>query len=221
MGRPSPRHDGQNHECGDIDAECDQYEDFQRDDGDQRKPPNKACALHFRRLARIGGGRTTRAAIMTKQLRSEGRVDQTMLGGVMTAAAKPAKNQQRGERAIELRVAAKLENLAVLRTLVGAVGAFEDLDFDAVADLRLAVDEVCTRLIRSAIPDATLAIVVDPREDEIRVEASAACDTADVVTPGSFSWHVLTSLTDDVQTFQNGDGVFGITLTTRRADSHR
>jgi serine/threonine-protein kinase RsbW len=144
-----------------------------------------------------------------------------MLGGVMTAAAKPAKNQQRGERAIELRVAAKLENLAVLRTLVGAVGAFEDLDFDAVADLRLAVDEVCTRLIRSAIPDATLEIVVDPREDEIRVEASAACDTADVVTPGSFSWHVLTSLTDDVQTFENGDGVFGITLTTRRADSHR
>jgi serine/threonine-protein kinase RsbW len=139
----------------------------------------------------------------------------------MTAAAKPAKNQQRGERAIELRVAAKLENLAVLRTLVGAVGAFEDLDFDAVADLRLAVDEVCTRLIRSAIPDATLAIVVDPREDGLRVEASAACDTADVVTPGSFSWHVLTSLTDDVQTFQNGDGVFGIALTTRRADSHR
>lgn len=139
----------------------------------------------------------------------------------MTAAAKPAKNQQRGERAIELRVAAKLENLAVLRTLVGAVGAFEDLDFDEVADLRLAVDEVCTRLIRSAIPDATLAVVVDPREDEVRVEASAACDTGDVVTPGSFSWHVLTSLTDDVQTFHNGDGVFGITLITRRADSQR
>ena len=50
----------------------------------------------------------------------------------MTVAAKPVKNQQRGEGAIELRVAAKLENLAVLRTLVGAVGTFEDLDFDAV-----------------------------------------------------------------------------------------
>ena len=49
----------------------------------------------------------------------------------MTVAAKAAKDQQRGERAIELRVAAKLENLAVLRTLVGAVGTFEDLDFDA------------------------------------------------------------------------------------------
>ena len=144
----------------------------------------------------------------------------------MTAAAKPAKNQQRGERAIELRVAAKLENLSVLRTLVGAVGTFEDLDFDAVADLRLAVDEVCTRLIRSAVPGAMLTIVVDPRDDELQVEASTTCDNGDVVTPGSFSWHVLTSLADDVQTFQDGGGpdghgVFGVTLTTRRAGARR
>ncbi len=145
----------------------------------------------------------------------------------MTAAEKPAKNHQRSDRAIELRVAAQLENLAVLRTLVGAVGTFVDLDFDAVADLRLAVDEVCTRLIRSAGPDGMLAIVVDPRDDELVVQASARCDNYDVVTPGSFSWHVLTSLTDDVQTFHDGhepsggSGVFGVTLTTRRAGSHR
>ena len=62
-------------------------------------------------------------------------------------------------QSVELRVAATLENLAVLRTLVAAIGTFEDLDFDAVADLRLAVDEACTRLIRSAVPDATLLLV--------------------------------------------------------------
>ncbi|WP_292975156.1 anti-sigma factor [Mycobacterium sp.] len=139
----------------------------------------------------------------------------------MTVAAKPAKNQQRGDRAIELRVTATLDNLAVLRTLVGAVGTFEDLDFDAVADLRLAVDEVCTRLIRSAVPGATLEIVIDPQADDLLVEASTTVATEDVVTPGSFSWHVLTSLADDVQTFQNGSGVFGVTLTTRRAGSQR
>jgi anti-sigma regulatory factor (Ser/Thr protein kinase) len=145
----------------------------------------------------------------------------------MTDAEQPGKNQQRSDRFIELRVAARLENLAVLRTLVGAVGTFEDLDFDAVADLRLAVDEVCTRLIRSATPDATLSIMVDPRDDELVVEASATCKNYDVVTPGSFSWHVLTSLADDVQTFHDGrepggpGGVFGITLTTRRAGSAR
>ncbi|MBO0863710.1 MAG: anti-sigma factor [Mycobacterium sp.] len=144
----------------------------------------------------------------------------------MTATELPGNSPQRSDKAIELRVAARLENLAVLRTLVGAVGTFEDLDFDAVSDLRLAVDEVCTRLIRSAAPGATLAVVVDSRPDEVVVEASAACKTADVVTPGSFSWHVLTSLTDDVQTHDGSGagtagGIFAITLTTRRSGAAR
>lgn len=145
----------------------------------------------------------------------------------MTDADPRTNGRQRGTRAVELNVAARLENLAMLRTLVGAIGTFEDLDFDAVADLRLAVDEVCTRLIRSATPDAILNLVVDPRDDELVVEASAACATHDVVAPGSFSWHVLTSLADDVQTFHDGrqpDGagsVFGITLTARRVATSR
>jgi anti-sigma regulatory factor (Ser/Thr protein kinase) len=145
----------------------------------------------------------------------------------MTDAGLAGNNRHRGHRAVELQVAARLENLAMLRTLVGAIGTFEDLDFDAVADLRLAVDEVCTRLIRSASPDATLAVVVDPREDVLIVEASAECDTHDVVAPGSFSWHVLTSLADDVQTFQDGrdpketGSLFGIRLTARRAATSR
>ncbi|WP_328363782.1 anti-sigma factor [Mycobacterium sp. NBC_00419] len=145
----------------------------------------------------------------------------------MTDGERRVSALDRSASAVEFRVSARLENLAVLRTLVGAVGTFEDLDFDAVADLRLAVDEACTRLIRSATPDATLVVVVDPREDVVMVEASTECDTYDVVTPGSFSWHVLSSLTDDVQTFHNGhepngEGqIFGITLTTRRAGSVR
>jgi anti-sigma regulatory factor (Ser/Thr protein kinase) len=130
----------------------------------------------------------------------------------------------RGARSVELRVAAKLENLAVLRTLVAAVGTFEDLDFDAVADLRLAVDEACTRLIRSAVPDSTLLLVVDPQADAVVINASTTCKSPDILAPGSFSWHVLSSLTDEVRTFQDGQGpaeerVFGISMTTRRASS--
>ncbi len=133
------------------------------------------------------------------------------------------RGRKPGPAAVELRVDARLENLAVLRTLVGAVGTFADLDLDAVADLRLAVDEACTLLVRSASPGASLVVVVEPRTHEVVVDVSAACDTADVVSPGSLSWHVLSSLTDDVGTFQDGaapgtDGhVVGITLSTRRA----
>jgi anti-sigma regulatory factor (Ser/Thr protein kinase) len=118
--------------------------------------------------------------------------------------------------AVELRVAARLENLAMLRVLVGAVGTFADLDLDTVADLRLAVDEACTQLIRAATPDALLTVVVDPREDSVVVDASIDCDAREVVAPGSFSWHVLTSLTDDVQICDNG-----ITLSAHRAGSSR
>lgn len=128
----------------------------------------------------------------------------------------------RGERAMEVRVAARLENLAVLRTVVAAVATFEDLDFDVVADLRLAVDEACTALIRSALPESALNLLIDPRQDEVVISASATCIGDHVVEPGSFSWHVLSSLTDEVHTFTDGDGpdkgqVFGIALTTRRA----
>ncbi|MBS4728997.1 anti-sigma factor [Mycobacterium sp. SM1] len=143
------------------------------------------------------------------------------------SAESPVGRPRAGDRAIELRVAARLESLAVLRALVGAVGTFEDLDLDAVADLRLAVDEVCTRLIRSAVPDAALIVVIDPRDDEVVVEISAKCRTGDVLVPGSFSWHVLRSLADGVQTFHggpgpdDGGGVVGVSLTTRRTGAGR
>lgn len=145
----------------------------------------------------------------------------------MAGAENRGSGELSGAGAVEVRVAARLESLAVLRTVVGAVGTFEDLDFDSVADLRLAVDEACTRLIHSASSDATLVVLIEPRDDALVVEASTACDSHDIVSPGSFSWHVLSSLTDDVRTFQNGHDsgaggrVFGISLTTRRAGSAR
>lgn len=147
----------------------------------------------------------------------------------MTDGGSRLGGERRSSGAVEFRIAAVLDNLAVIRSLVVAVGANADLDLDSVADLRLAVDEACTRLIRSATPDATLVVIVDPREDVVVVEASTTCESDDVVTEDSFSWHVLSSLADDVTTFHNGssggsdggvDGhVFGITLTTRRGFS--
>jgi anti-sigma regulatory factor (Ser/Thr protein kinase) len=133
----------------------------------------------------------------------------------------------RSPRAVEVRVSAQLENLAVVRTLIAAVGTFEDLNLDAVADLRLAVDEACTRLIRSASAEATLVLVIDPRPAEVIIDVSTTSEAEDILTPGSFSWHVLTSLTDDVRTFRdgaelNGVGpVFGISMTTRRVSPAR
>ena len=129
------------------------------------------------------------------------------------------------DRAVEFRVSARLENLALVRTLVGAVGTFEDLDFDAVSDLRLAIDEACTWLIKAAVEGATLVVLVDPSDDQVVIAASTVCPLVAVMSPGSFSWHVLSSLTDEVSTFDAGEpgGGFrcGISLTTRRVSSLR
>jgi hypothetical protein len=61
-----------------------------------------------------------------------GSVAKKLPGGQM-ADANTDNGQLRSAGSVELRVAAKLENLAVLRTLVAAVGTFEDLDFDAAS----------------------------------------------------------------------------------------
>ncbi len=75
------------------------------------------------------------------------------------------------------------------------------------------------------MPGATLLVTVRPGDDSVRIDASAACGTSDVMAPGSFSWHVLSSLTDEVSTFSDGVGpsgdVFGISMTTRRVSSLR
>jgi serine/threonine-protein kinase RsbW len=129
-------------------------------------------------------------------------------------------------RPVEFRVAAKLESLAIIRTLVNALATLEDLDLDAIADLRLAVDEACTRLIRAAAPDATVVVTVESHVSELVITASAPCIGREILRPGTFSWHVISSLTDDVQVFYDGvevgeGGNFSIAMTARRLAPNR
>ncbi len=68
------------------------------------------------------------------------------------------------------------------------------------ADLRPAVDEV--QLVDClGLPDATLRPVVDPRKDEVVVEASCCLRHPRRGRAPRFYWHKPTALADDVQTF--------------------
>jgi|HubBroStandDraft_6_1064221.scaffolds.fasta_scaffold942046_2 serine/threonine-protein kinase RsbW len=128
---------------------------------------------------------------------------------------------------VEFIVPARLESLVIIRTLVSALGTLEDLDLDAVADLRLALDEACTALIRSSAPNLRLTVTVRPREEDLWISVSVPGVEDDVLRPGTFSWHVISSLTDAVETFHDGAGVdghasvYGITMTARRLDTSR
>jgi anti-sigma regulatory factor (Ser/Thr protein kinase) len=147
-----------------------------------------------------------------------------MSGGEMAAGCTDSSRPGSRGQPVEFRLPARLESLAVVRALMTAVGTLEDLDLDVVADLRLALDEACTALIRSAVPDATLVVDVQPRPRELCISVSAPCVATDVLRPGTFSWHVISSLTHDAQTFHDGAEVdekgriFGVRMLARRPD---
>lgn len=128
---------------------------------------------------------------------------------------------------VEVRVAAAVENLAMLRTLVAAAAAFEDFDLDVVADLRLAVDEACTTLIAAALPGSTLGVVLESRPSEFVLRVATTCAGGDPFDRGGFSWHVLSSLVDEVTTSISAGsaseqhGLVSVSLLTRRASLYQ
>ncbi|WP_078312960.1 MULTISPECIES: ATP-binding protein [unclassified Mycobacterium] len=126
------------------------------------------------------------------------------------------------DRSLTLQTAARLDNLAMLRTVVAAAAALDDADMDTVADLKLATDEACTRLIRASVPEATLTIRLDFHSNRLGIVVFTNCLPGEVFPPDSFSWHVLNSLVDHVETFEEADPaagagrIVGVTMTTGR-----
>lgn len=105
---------------------------------------------------------------------------------------------------IELRIGAVLTNLPIIRSLAASIAMRADFDLDAIADLRLAVDEACSTLITQGAPDATLTCCFSVSEDEIRFVVTVP-STSDVKpSSDSFGWRVLSTLTDHTATWVDG-----------------
>ncbi|WP_418154188.1 anti-sigma factor [Actinoalloteichus caeruleus] len=133
--------------------------------------------------------------------------------------------QQNGNAAlaphsVEVRVAALPHQLPVLRGIAGDIAMREDFDLDSIEDLRLAVDEVCSTLIRLAVPDATLVCRYDVAESALRVVASVVSASSTGPRTDTFGWRVLTTLTSSidstVETRDDGLSVVQVELVKQR-----
>jgi serine/threonine-protein kinase RsbW len=122
---------------------------------------------------------------------------------------------------IELRLGAELTNLPIIRSLTSSIAMRADFDLDAIADLKLAVDEACSTLITRAAPNAALSCTFKVRKDEIRFVVNIRSTSDDRPSSDSFGWRVLTTLTDHADSWVEPDGgqhLVHIEVAKRRAD---
>ncbi|HEX8759531.1 MAG TPA: ATP-binding protein [Pseudonocardiaceae bacterium] len=100
---------------------------------------------------------------------------------------------------IELRTTASAIAIPTIRTVAADLAARADFDLDSIDDLRMAVDDVCTMLVRIAARDAALTCSFTVRTNRIELTAEIDADAlADPVPTKSFGWRVLEALADEV-----------------------
>jgi serine/threonine-protein kinase RsbW len=99
----------------------------------------------------------------------------------------------------QLRVAAEASQLTIVRAVAAAIAGAANFDLDSISDVRLAVDEACTQLLRHAADDATLFCNFEPNATSLRVTVSVWPLASQPTQHKTFGWHVLCSLTDQAE----------------------
>lgn len=102
-------------------------------------------------------------------------------------------------RDVELRVPAVPGALITVRTVAGDLASRAEFPLDAVADLRLAVDEACTCLADLARPDTRLTCTFVVDAERVTMTASVSTTGPTALRTDTFAWRVLTTLADEVQ----------------------
>ncbi|GHF59547.1 serine/threonine-protein kinase RsbW [Amycolatopsis bartoniae] len=110
---------------------------------------------------------------------------------------------------IELWLGADLVHLPIVRSVVATIATRADFDLDAIADLRLAVDEACSTLITRAVPGSSMRCRFTVSDDELRFTGTVHSESGSSPSTKSFGWRVLTTLTDSVDTHVTPNGQQG------------
>lgn len=114
---------------------------------------------------------------------------------------------------VVVQVPARPDHVHVLRAVVSSVAARLNLPFDAIEDLKIAVNEACAHLL-DASNGSIVRLALTAWSGGLEIETSV--DDPHAVWPpdgfeGSMTWHVLTALTDDASFEQDGDPILRFT----------
>lgn len=97
---------------------------------------------------------------------------------------------------VQLSVVQRADQLPIVRSLVERVLYLEDWIIDDVADVTIAVDEICSGIIAAAAPDERLSVTVTPRTDVVLAEISGTTEPGYEVDRAGFGWRMVKIVTD-------------------------
>jgi serine/threonine-protein kinase RsbW len=109
-----------------------------------------------------------------------------------------------GEVEVRMRVAEV--RVATVRAMAADIAIREDFDLDALADLKLAVDEACATVLVKARPDGLLVCRLLVTPSKVEMHATAATDNGHPPGTEALGWHMLQVLTDSAGCWITGDG---------------
>ena len=98
-----------------------------------------------------------------------------------------------------MRIAASTEAAATVRTVAADLAARAEFTLDAVADLRLAVDEACAGLVEIARPGSRLTCTFSLDEERMTVTATVSTTGELPLRTETLGWRVLRTLADDLR----------------------
>ncbi|MFD0203289.1 MULTISPECIES: ATP-binding protein [Saccharothrix] len=118
---------------------------------------------------------------------------------------------------VELRVAARPAHLSTVRAVAGAIArGAPALALDLAIDLVIAVDEACSALIARILDPSAVLLCRFAREgDSVRFRAEVRSSAVTVPDHDSLYWRVVSSVTDAVATWVDGEGRLRVELRCR------
>lgn len=102
---------------------------------------------------------------------------------------------------VAVRLPADLAQLFVLRSLAATLAIRQDFDLDAVEDVKLAVDEMCSAVTIRAKAGELLICEFLARDGRVDVAVTTLSEVDEPISQDTFGWLVLTTLTDSVSSW--------------------
>ena len=102
---------------------------------------------------------------------------------------------------VEMRMPADARHLPVVRAVAHTIAMREDFDLDAISDLTLAVDVLCSELIQRATSGSMVECRFDVKGNHVTVRGTAVAASRVPHNIASFGWRVLSTLVDSARTW--------------------